>query len=218
MREEKLIALGTRFASSSVEVLPVTFCAWCGAAIPLGDRFCSSCGRPVAGLVPPPPSNSTAVLLTVVIVVVVGLVLAFAAALYTMTTGLIDGNGTSKPVVALTVSKTANGADILIAGIQPTEPPSDFRVNIENVSSTAFGTAVLMPTSPGGSVTVTVPSGAVPTVFSIQWQNPGGSGLVSQGDHFVISLGGGPYPLGTTYAFLLIWSDGSTLTSIDWQV
>ena len=151
-------------------------------------------------------------------VVVVGVGLAMASVFYMMTPRLVDGNPVTKPVIALSVSKTANGADILIAGIQPTESPSHFRVNMEDASSGTFGTAVLMPTSPGGSVTVTVPSGGVSTVFSIQWQNPGGSGLVSQGDHFVISLGAGPYPLGTTYAFLLIWSDGSTLSTIDWQV
>ncbi len=148
-------------------------------------------------------------------ILMVAITVVLAAVLYVMVSGLIGGTTTSsKPAVTLTVSKTSTGADILVAGIQPTAAPSNFKVNIENVTTTVFGTAAAMPTSSGGSATVNLAGGS----FSITWQNPGGSGTVSQGDHFVISHVTGSYTSGTTYSFLLIWSDGSTLTSINWQV
>jgi hypothetical protein len=196
----------------------MTYCAWCGAALPAGDRFCSRCGRPVAAPLPPAPSNFPLHLVIVLLVLFVAGSVLVSAVLYAMTSGLIDGPNTPvRPVVTLTVRTTSYGADILVAGIQPTVAPSYLKVNIVDVSTATFGVAVSMPTYPS-MVGVTVGTDAVPTMFSIEWYNPGGSGVLSQGDHFVITYLSGPYSPGTTYAFLLIWSDGSTLTSINWQV
>ena len=202
-----------------MEVADTAFCAWCGAEIPPADRFCSRCGRPIAGTYLAPPPNSAWTVVLVIVVVVVAVTIAAAGFLYTMTSGLyIPPTTVSKPVVTLTLSKTSSGADILVAGIQPSAVPSQFLVNIEDASTTTFGNAMNMPAAPGGVVTVTVDTGGTSTLFDVFWQNPGGSGQVSQGDHFVVSWVSGPYAAGTTYAFLLIWSDGSTLTSINWQV
>ena len=154
-------------------------------------------------------------------ILMVAITVVLAAVLYVMVSGLIGGTTTSsKPAVTLTISKTSNGADILVAGIQPTAAPSNFKVNLENVGSASFGAAIAMPTVSNTNVTVTVPTTSG-TLFYITWQNPGGSGTLSQGDHFVVKHPGsatGSYTTGTTYSFLLIWSDGSTLTSINWQV
>ncbi len=149
-------------------------------------------------------------------ILMVAITVVLAAVLYVMVSGLIGGTTTSsKPAVTLTISKTSTGADILVAGIQPTAAPSNFKVNLENVGTTTFGTAVNMPTLTNTNVTVTVAG----TSFYVTWQNPGGSGQVSQGDHFIVKwTGTGTYATSTTYSFLLIWSDGSTLTSINWQV
>ncbi len=154
-----------------------------------------------------------------IVVVVVGVTIALAGLLSTMTAGLyIPPVTTSKPTVTLTAAATSSGADILVAGIQPTAAPSNFKVNIEDVSPMTFGTAMPMPTSPGGVVAVTLSTGGTSTLFDVYWQNPSGSGQVSQGDHFAIIWMSGPYVTGTIYAFLLIWSDGSTLTTVNWQV
>ncbi len=149
-------------------------------------------------------------------ILMVAITVVLAAVLYVMVSGLIGGTTTSsKPAVTLTISKTSTGADVLVAGIQPTAAPSNFKVNLEDVTTAAFGSPVPAPLTTGTNVTVTVES----TTFHITWQNPGGSGTISQGDHFVIAhYGTGAYATGTTYSFLLIWSDGSTLTSINWQV
>ena len=157
-------------------------------------------------------------------ILMVAITVVLAAVLYVMVSGLIGGTTTSsKPAVTLTITKTATGADILVAGIQPTAAPSNFKVNIENVTSTAFGTAQNAPTVAAGTASCTTTSTSCSAVsvggtgFAVVWQNPGGSGTVSQGDHFVIAHTSGLYGSGT-FSFLLIWSDGSTLTSINWQV
>ncbi len=148
-------------------------------------------------------------------ILMVAITVVLAAVLYVMVSGLIGGTTTtSKPAVTLTVSKTASGADVLVAGIQPTANPSNFKVNIENVGNTTFGTAVNAPlTNNAASNPITVGT----NTLTVTWQNPGGSGTVSQGDHFIVKFTNGMPTTGLTFSFLLIWSDGSTLTSINWQ-
>ena len=48
----------TRPAAERTRILtgPQRFCGWCGAQIPPGASFCTSCGRPVAAAAPPPPT------------------------------------------------------------------------------------------------------------------------------------------------------------------
>ncbi len=199
-----------------MEVANLSFCGSCGAAIPREDRVCPECARPVREPHVPAPSNSRvlfAVLASVAAVAVLLFVAAIAANPYGLVGGVIPGN---RPAATLTLSsQTSAGVDVMVVGMQPATPPGNFKLNVEDVSIATYGVAVGMPTSPGGLVSVSVGSGAGPTVFSIQWLNPGGSGQVSQGDHFVISPTGS-YPPGIVWSFLLIWSDGSTLTSVSW--
>ena len=175
---------------------------------------------PPYGYMPPRPDH-TALIVVVVIIVVIAAV-ALPAILYVMVSGLIGGpNPTGKPTVTLTVTKITVGVSILVAGIEPPVAPSNFKVNIQNTTSSAVGTAVPAPTSAGGSAspTCTAPSCAQVSVsgvtFSIVWNNPGGSGMVSQGDTFVIIYSAAA---GTQWAFLLIWADGSVLPiNATWQ-
>ena len=147
-------------------------------------------------------------------ILMVAITVVLAAVLYVMVAGLLPGTTTSgKPTVSLIQSnKLPNGMDVYVAGITPTAAPSNFKVNLENVSSTTFGTAVAAPTSTSTPVTVTI--GA--QTFSITWQNPGSSGQVNSGDHFVITSTAIKLGSGSRYSFLLIWSDGSTLTYLQW--
>ncbi len=151
-------------------------------------------------------------------ILMVAITVVLAAVLYVMVSGLIGGTTTTaKPTVSLTYSRLTNGVDVIVGGITPTSAPSNFKVNMENVTTTSFGTAVLMPTSTGSpGVNVAIASGG-PTV-NIVWQNPGGSGQLSQGDHFVVTTTPSAFKAGNTYSFILVWaSDGATLTTISWQ-
>ena len=149
-------------------------------------------------------------------ILMVAITVVLAAVLYVMVSGLIGNPGAgSKPTVSLTQSnKLTNGMDILVAGITPTAQQSNFKVNIQNVSAGTYGAAVAAPTTAGGAgVTVTI--GA--QTFTVVWQNPGGSGQVSQGDHYVVTSTAIKAGSGIRYSFLLIWNDGSTLTTSTWQ-
>lgn len=211
----KLLAFRNPFSGPHLEVGGLTFCGWCGANVPPHHRVCPRCARPLGVPYLSLPSDPRALLAGALVIVAILVLLVIGAVLSPPAPGLIDGPTVSKPAVTLAATKIAGGADILVAGIQPTEPPGDFEVNMEDATTTTFGTAVGVPTSPGGRVSVTVGSGVSLTAFSIQWQNPGGSGRVSQGDHFVIEATGA-YTPGIMYSFVLIWRDGSTLTSISW--
>lgn len=153
-----------------------------------------------------------------VAVIVVGLVALGGIAVLTSPPGKNTDGFSSRPFVTLTAARTFTGADILVAGIQPATAPGNFRVNMENGSSATYGLAAAMPTTSGSSVSVTVGTGPRATQFLIYWQNTGGSGLVSQGDHFAVIWASGAYATGTGFWFLLLWSDGSTLASAGWQV
>ncbi len=155
-------------------------------------------------------------------ILMVAITVVLAAVLYVMVSGLIGGTSTtSKPTVTLTVSKITGGVSILVAGIQPSSSPANFKLNIGN--ATTSGSPQAAPTTAGGSAcTVSSATCAYVTVgsyhFSITWQNPGGSGTVSQGDTFIITYSG--LPSGSSWNFLLIWgADGSVLpTNSGWQV
>jgi len=146
-------------------------------------------------------------------ILMVAITVVLAAVLYVMVSGLIGGTNTqAKPTVILTASKTSTGADVLVS-ITPSTNPSNFKVNIENVGNHTFGTAVNLPTTNGGvSSTITVGT----NTFTVTWQNPGGSASVSTGDHLVVKYTNG-VPNTRTWSLLLIWSDGSTLTTSNWQ-
>ncbi len=146
-------------------------------------------------------------------ILMVAITVVLAAVLYVMVSGLIGGTtGGNKPTVVLTSTKTATGADITVS-ITPSTNPSNFKVNIENVGNTTFGTAVNLPT------TANTASGAITVgtnTLTVTWQNPSGNKLVSTGDHFIVKFTNG-IPTTQQWSFLLIWSDGSTLTTTGWQ-
>lgn len=196
----------------------MTSCPWCGAGCLPADRYCSRCGSAVGGSLPPRPPNPSVLPVIVVIVVVIVATLA-AVVIWGASPGLCTGCQSSpKPLVTLTASRTSTGADVLVAGMSLELDPSNYLVNIENLSSAVFGEAVAMPTTSNRSVFLTVGAGATLTVFSVTWVNAMGSGLVSPGDHFLITRTFGTYSRGTTFAFWLIWKDGSTLTWTPWTV
>ncbi len=200
-------------------------CPSCGAYLVPPYRFCPSCGKAVPDQLPyppaypppttyvPPKKDNTVMVIVVIVIVVIVLSVALPAILYVMVSGLI-GNGPpiTKPTVTLTVTKITGGVTILVAGIQPSVPPSDFKVNIMNATSLATGTPVAMPSASGSTVQVAV-SGVT---FTTRWNNVGGSGDVSQGDTFVVMY---TAAVGTQWYFLLIWvADGSVLpTNAHWQ-
>src|SRR5574337_337841 len=144
-------------------------------------------------------------------ILMVAITVVLAAVLYVMVSGLIGGqNPTSKPVITAQLNtKSSTGADILVAGAQPAVGFANFKVNLQ-VGST-FGTAqpLLKATWSQNNVTAN---------WKIVWQNPGGSGNVVGGDHFTLTYPSTPPTVGTSITLLLIWTDGSTVASVTYQV
>ena len=151
-------------------------------------------------------------------ILMVAITVVLAAVLYVMVSGLIGGqNPVSKPVITLQLNtKTATGADILVTGDQPASPPGNFKVNLEVVST--FGGATQLATPAGTATNVKVPA-TTGVTYTVTWQNPGGSGNVVGGDHFSIGYPGTGGPSsGNSITLLLIWTDGSTVASVTYQV
>lgn len=204
-------------------------CMSCGAELAPPYRFCSRCGQPASASGSPrvpsspapeparPGQGSGVVLVVVAVLIMVGAALASAGVLYLLAVAPALSPSVppvTRPVVSMTLNTISTvGADLLVNGIQPATSPTNLKVNIEVNAS--FGT----PTALGGAGNTTYVFVAG-NPYAVIWQNVGGSGNVAGGDHFVVvypSGAGAPSP-GTTVTFFLIWSDGSTLATVMWQV
>ncbi len=117
----------------------------------------------------------------------------------------------TKPEVITSMVKIPDGVSFSATCVRPAEPPTDFKVNIQNGTSLELGTPVAMPTTDGGSVQVTV-SGVR---FAITWHDLDGSGSLSPGDTLVVTY---TAAVSTHWTLLLIWAaDGSVLpTNTSW--
>ncbi len=147
-------------------------------------------------------------------ILMVAITVVLAAVLYVMVSGLIGGTTTqSKPQITFTVSKITGGVDILVAGAQPASTYTNFKVNFQ--VATSFGVAIALPASGVSSTAIAVGSNS----FNVTWQNPGGSGNVVGGDHFIVKYVGTAPSSGTSVSLLLIWAgDSSTIATATWQV
>ena len=150
-------------------------------------------------------------------ILMVAITVVLAAVLYVMVSGLIGGqNPVSKPVITLQLNtKTSTTADILVTGAQPASPPGNFKVNLQ--VATTFGGAANLLTPSGTPTPVLVPA-TTGAQYTVTWQNPGGSGNVVGGDHFTIGYPSPAPATGTSITLLLIWTDGSTVASVTYQV
>jgi len=155
-------------------------------------------------------------IIVLIVVILVLLPIILAAALYAMVSGLIGGpSPTTKPAVTLVLSSnTASGADILVAGAQPAASPTNFKVNLQVGYNVGVAQAIALPE--GSQAAIFVGN----ATYLVAWINPGGSGQVSQGDHFVVTYPTGPGApsSGTQVTFFLLWSDGSLTSQVSFTV
>lgn len=198
-------------------------CPTCGADLFPPYRFCGRCGAsvltaPVYPIYPaavPPKKNNVVLIIAIVLVVLVAGSIAASAILYIMVSGLIGPSPgpTSKPVMTLTIStRSSLSVTVLVTGIVPAVAPSNFKANL--LVNTTYGTPVSLPTVSGGVAALSVSSVGT---FLLTWQDVGGDGLVSGGDGFQLAYPA-PIAAGTTMALIFIWTDGSTISTITWQV
>ncbi len=152
-------------------------------------------------------------------ILMVAITVVLAAVLYVMVSGLIGGPSTSKPTVAFaTPAPSGIGEQISVASASIATGPANYKVNFAVAGSA--GTAGAMPTTGGGFVVLTV--GAA--FYRVNWTDIGGERTVNGGDSFVVthvtSSAGTSYlsmPAATQFTFYLLWSDGSQITSANFQ-
>ncbi len=198
-------------------------CPKCGANVEATARFCASCGAtlpaaapypsPYPYYVPPPKRNNVALIIVVVVILVIAVPTVLAAVLYVMVSGLIGGPTTSKPVLSFTTAMpVTNGYQLTLASASQALAPANYKVNLQ--INTTTGSAVAMPTTSGGSVSITV-AGYTGT-FSVTWTDIGGERTLNGGDSFTVTRTGG-LPAASSYTFYLLWSDGSQIANVSWQ-
>lgn len=188
---------------------PYRFCGRCGASVPTPPLY------PIYPAAVPPKKNNVVMIIVIVLVVFIAGSMAASAILYIMVSGLIRPSPglTSKPVMTLAISTQSSlSATVLVTGIAPAVSPSNFKANIQ--VNTTYGTAVSLPTVSGGVATLSVPSVGT---FLLTWQDADGDGLVSGGDRFQLT-NRVAIAAGTTMTLLFIWTDGSIVSAITWQV
>ncbi len=143
-------------------------------------------------------------------ILMVAITVVLAAVLYVMVSGLIGPTGTSKPVVSFTTGvPVTNGEQLAIASASQAVGPANYKVNLA-VNGTA-GSAIAMPTTGGGSVSITVTG--ITGAFTVAWTDIGGEKTVNGGDSFTVTHASPGLPAKSTYIFYLLWSDGSQITS-----
>ncbi len=151
-------------------------------------------------------------------ILMVAITVVLAAVLYVMVSGLIGGPSTSKPTVAFaTPAPLGIGEQVTVASASQAVGPANYKLNFAAGSTT--GVAAAMPTTGGGFVVLTV--GAA--FYRVNWTDIGGEKTVNGGDSFVVTqtnAAGTTYsamPAATQFTFYLLWSDGSQITSANFQ-
>jgi len=141
--------------------------------------------------------------------------------LYVMVSGLIAGPGTSKPTVAFGTPSLGTGTPkteiVPVASASQAVSQNNYKVNLA-LNGTA-GSAVAVAAAGSESVAIT---GAHATyTFKVIWTDIGGEGTLNGGDSFTIKAYSGTTQVNLvtgSYTFYLLWSDGSSITSVTFSV
>lgn len=116
-----------------------------------------------------------------------------------------------KPLVAFSaVSLGSGNATTSVAGASQAVSASNYRVNLQVGTST--GTAVAMPTTGGSYVTLVVNAMA----YRVYWTDIGAERTLNSGDIFRVTGNGVALPPASSFAFHLLWSDGSAIQQVFW--
>lgn len=117
----------------------------------------------------------------------------------------------NRPFVALGAVRVQDGAaTIPVVAVDRAVSWSNYRVNL--VANGVVGKPAALP--PVGSQIALSANGAS---YAVTWTDLGGTGLVNSGDSITIQATGGSFPASTSYAFFLIWTDGTALQSVSWS-
>jgi len=203
-------------------------CWKCGTEVVPGDSYCTKCGTYQGagpspyGMYPPtypmPAKSSDAALVVLLVVILLVAIVVLPAVFYVLVSGLISGPGLSKPVVMFgTPTATPDGELIPVASATPGVSPTNYRINLRYEGT--IGIAVAAPRTLAPSyLNITGVAG----FFQVSWTDIGGDRILNSGDYYTLRFftrAGmqANLPLGS-YVFYLLWSDGSEVAQVSFQV
>src|SRR2546426_3037618 len=160
---------------------------------------------------PPPPRRSNITLIIVIVVVVAVLVPAiFAAVLYIMVSGLLQGPNPPIIVSFGQVDQAGGNATITVLSSSREIAPSSLQVR---VAANGSGSSTGMP-PPGGSV-VLIAGGYSLRVF---WLDDNNDQLFGTGDALRVTGDSAPLPSSTRFSLeiSLVTSSGSMVSGVTW--
>ncbi|TLZ84194.1 MAG: hypothetical protein E6K03_03070 [Methanobacteriota archaeon] len=160
---------------------------------------------------PPPPRRSNITMIIVIVVVVAVLVPAiFAAVLYIMVSGLLQGPNPPIIVSFGQVDQAGGNATITVLSSSREIAPSSLQVR---VAANGSGSSTGMP-PPGGSV-VLIAGGYSLRVF---WLDDNNDQLFGTGDALRVTGDSAPLPSSTRFSLeiSLVTSSGSMVSGVTW--
>ena len=147
-------------------------------------------------------------------ILLVAITVVLAAAVYLMASGALTSRTQQRPVVAFAPGVSFIGAShnvsLMIGGVSQNLYPSNYMFNLK------VGTTYGVPTNFAASRTaanVTIGTGT----YQVMWIDVDGAGTLTQGDRILVTGNGVSLPSGTSFVFLLLWNDGTTLTTASWS-
>lgn len=146
-------------------------------------------------------------------ILLVAIAVTLAAVIYVMASGLLNGPGISKPIVAFGPLQSyptgSHNATFSVASASVMYKIANYRFNLE--ANGAFGNATAFAAS-GAPASITVGG----TTYQVAWRDTGSDGGLNDGDLITVSGTGASLPPLTPFAFYLLWSDGSVLATQTW--
>lgn len=147
-------------------------------------------------------------------ILLVAITVVLAAVVYLMASGILTGHTESVPVVAFAPGVTFTGGShnvtLMIGGTSQNLYPFNYEFNLK--VDAAYG----VPTQFAASRTAAnVTIGG--TLYRVTWTDADGAGTVTQGDRIDVTGNGVSLPVNTAFEFILLWHDGTTLTTASWH-
>ncbi len=147
-------------------------------------------------------------------ILLVAITVVLAAVVYLMASGILLGHTESIPVVAfapgVTFEAGSDNVTLAIGGTTQNLYLFDYEFNLKVGSTYGVPTAF--------AATRTAASLAVNgTAFRVTWTDVDGGGTLTGGDQIAVEGSGVSLPANTAFQFILLWHDGTTLTTASWH-
>ena len=147
-------------------------------------------------------------------ILLVAITVVLAAVVYLMASGILTGHTESIPVVAfapgVTFQSPSDNVSLAIGGASQNLYPFNYRFNLQ-VDGVYGAPTEFAATRTAANITVGT------STYRVTWTDVDGAGTLTQGDEITVTGSGIPLPSNTAFQFILLWHDGTTITSTSWH-